>query len=68
MKTPRQAFVMGAFWTVIGVSQLMVALGGQGHVVGLAIGATQIGLGIGYLTSAAAQYRRARSGTASADT
>src|SRR5215470_16975707 len=65
MRTSRQAFVFGGFWTVIGLGQLLVGLSVQGHIVNVVIGAIQLLLAIGYLASAVAQRRRERSGAAS---
>jgi hypothetical protein len=64
-KTPRQGFLLGGMWTLLGLGQLLFGLSGGGHVVSLVIGALWLVLAVGYLASAAALFRRERSRTAS---
>ncbi len=65
-KTPRQGFLMGAMWTLLGLAQMLLSLAGRPHHRNtVAIGALWLMLAVGYLSSAAAQFRQQRSRTAS---
>ena len=58
-RTARQGFVMGTLWIVLGLVGLLVA-----HTPGfLAVSATWLALGGGYLVAAVALRRRERSGS-----
>lgn len=63
-KTPRQGFLLGAIWTLLGLGQLLSGLSRSGDGVNLALGSICLMLAVCYLASAAAQLRRERSHTA----
>jgi hypothetical protein len=65
-KTPRYGFIFGTFWAVAGLFQMFTFVFGGAHVWTPVLGGGELVLAAVYLSSAAASWRRQRSGTGAA--